>query len=102
MSFFQNMISSIMKNGLSLGRFGTREFGSLHQDIKKATESVMSTTGEVSSIAFAGHLLDLIESQNNEDLDIFLTYLMEEYDINTDSLLKNVEAYSKERNNKNP
>ncbi|MDA9033058.1 malonyl-CoA decarboxylase [Gammaproteobacteria bacterium] len=101
MSFFQNMISSIMKNGLSLGRFGTREFGSLHQDIKKATESVMSTTGEVSSIAFAGHLLDLIEAQNNEDLDIFLTYLMEEYDINTDSLLKNVEAYSKERNNKN-
>ncbi|MDC6460611.1 malonyl-CoA decarboxylase family protein, partial [Gammaproteobacteria bacterium] len=72
-----------------------------HQDIKKATESVMSTTGEVSSIAFAGHLLDLIEAQNNEDLDIFLTYLMEEYDINTDSLLKNVEAYSKERNNKN-
>ena len=95
------MIASIMKNGLSLGRFGTREFGSLHQDIKKATESVMSTTGEVSSIAFAGHLLDLIESQNNEDLDIFLTYLMEEYDINTDSLLKNVEAYSKDRNNKN-
>ncbi|MDA8541251.1 malonyl-CoA decarboxylase [Gammaproteobacteria bacterium] len=101
MSFFQNMISSIMKNGLNLGRFGTREFGSLHQDIKKATESVMSTTGEVSSIAFAGHLLDLIESQNNEDLDIFLTYLMEEYDINTDFLLKNVEAYSKDRNNKN-
>ena len=28
---------------------------------------------------------------------IFLTYLMEEYDINTDSLLKNVEAYSKDR-----
>src|SRR6056300_1163316 len=101
MSFFQNMISSIMKNGLNLTRFGTQEFGIFHKDIKKATKSVMSSTGEVSSMAFSGHLLDLIEAQNNEDLDIFLTYLMEEYDINTDSLLKNVEAYSKDRNNKN-
>jgi len=55
------MISSIMKSGLNLGRFGIQDFGTLHQDIKKATDSVMSTTGEVSSIAFAGHLLDLIE-----------------------------------------
>ena len=65
MSFFQNMISSIMKNGLNLTRFGTQEFGIFHKDIKKATKSVMSSTGEVSSMAFSGHLLDLIEAQNN-------------------------------------
>lgn len=95
------MISSIMKNGLSLGRFGTREFGSLHQDIKKATESVMSTTGEVSSIAFAGHLLDLIEAETEDSLDEYLSYLLKEYDIDTDSLLKNVEAYSRDKNSTN-
>ena len=95
------MISSIMKSGLNLGRFGVQDFGTLHQDIKKATDSVMSTTGEVSSIAFAGHLLDLIESETNDDLDEYLSYLLEAYDIDTESLLGNIEAYSKDKNDKN-
>jgi malonyl-CoA decarboxylase len=95
------MISSIMKSGLNLSRFGIQDFGSLHQDIKKATESVMSTTGEVSSIAFAGHLLDLIEAETEDGLDEYLSYLLKEYDIDTDSLLKNVEAYSTDKNSTN-
>ena len=95
------MISSIMKSGLNLSRFGIQDFGSLHQDIKKATESVMSTTGEVSSIAFAGHLLDLIEAETEDSLDEYLSYLLKEYDIDTDSLLKNVEAYSRDKNSTN-
>ena len=95
------MISSIMKSGLNLGRFGIQDFFTLHQDIKKATDSVMSTTGEVSSIAFAGHLLDLIESETNDDLDEYLSYLLEAYDIDTESLLRNIEAYSKDKNDKN-
>ena len=95
------MISSIMKSGLNLSRFGIQDFGSLHQDIKKATESVMSTTGEVSSIAFAGHLLDLIEAETIDGLDEYLSYLLKEYDIDTDSLLKNVEAYSRDKNSTN-
>ena len=95
------MISSIMKSGLNLSRFGIQDFGSLHQDIKKATESVMSTTGEVSSIAFAGHLLDLIEAETEDGLDEYLSYLLKEYDIDTDSLLKNVEAYSRDKNSTN-
>ena len=95
------MISSIMKSGLNLSRFGIQDFGSLHQDIKKATESVMSTTGEVSSIAFAGHLLDLIDAETEDGLDEYLSYLLKEYDIDTDSLLKNVEAYSRDKNSTN-
>jgi len=90
-----------MKTGLKLGRFVVQYFGTLHQDIKKATDSVMSTTGEVSSIAFAGHLLDLIESETNDDLDEYLSYLLEAYDIDTESLLRNIEAYSKDKNDKN-
>ena len=95
------MISSIMKSSLNLSRFGIQDFGSLHQDTKKATESVMSTTGEVSSIAFAGHLLDLIEAETEDGLDEYLSYLLKEYDIDTDSLLKNVEAYSRDKNSTN-
>ena len=95
------MISSIMKSGLNLGRFGVQDFGTLHQDIKKATDSVMSTTGEVSSIAFAGHLLDLLEAKTNDDLDEYLSYLLEDDYIDTESLLRNIEAYSKDKNDKN-
>ena len=62
MNFFQNMLSSIMKSRLAFSRPGAEDFGFFHKEINKATESVMSTTGEVSSIAFAEHLLDLIEN----------------------------------------
>ena len=95
------MISSIMKSGLSLGRFRSQNFGTLHKDINKAADSVMSTTGEVSSIVFAEHLLELINEQTDEDLLVFLSYLLKEYDIDTESLLKNIQSYQTERNQNN-
>ena len=101
MNFFQNMISSIMKNGLSLTGFRSHNFGELHKDINKAADSVMSSSGEVSSIVFAEHLLHLINDQTDEDLLVFLNYLLTEYDIDTESLLENVQAYQSERNQDN-
>lgn len=90
-----------MKNGLSLSRFRTQDFGTLHKDINKAADSVMSTTGEVSSIVFAEHLLVLINEQTDEELLVFLNYLLKEYDIDTESLLRNVQAYQSKRNHNN-
>ena len=101
MNFFQNMISSIMKNGLSLTGFRSHNFGELHKDINKAADSVMSSSGEVSSIVFAEHLLHLINDQTDEELLVFLNYLLTEYDIDTESLLENVQAYQSERNQDN-
>jgi malonyl-CoA decarboxylase len=101
MNFFQNMISSIMKNGLSLTGFRSHNFGELHKDINKAADSVMSSSGEVSSIVFAEHLLHLINDQTDEELIVFLNYLLTEYDIDTESLLENVKAYQSERNQDN-
>ena len=101
MNFFQNMISSIMKNGLGLTRFRSHNFGELHKDINKAADSVMSSSGEVSSIVFAEHLLHLIDDQTDEELLVFLNYLLTEYDIDTESLLQNVQAYQSERNQDN-
>ena len=40
----------------------------LHKDSKRAVESVMSTTGEVSSVVYSEHLLELIENQTQDDL----------------------------------
>jgi malonyl-CoA decarboxylase len=101
MNFFQNMISSIMKNGLGLAGFRSHNFGELHKDINKAANSVMSSSGEVSSIVFAEHLLHLIDDQTDEELLVFLNYLLTEYDIDTESLLENVQAYQSERNQDN-
>ena len=90
-----------MKNGLGLAGFRSHNFGELHKDINKAANSVMSSSGEVSSIVFAEHLLHLINDQTDEELLVFLNYLLTEYDIDTESLLENVQAYQSERNQDN-
>ena len=101
MNFFQNMISSIVENGLSLRRFRTHGFGTLHKDINEATNSVMYSSGQVSSIAFGEHLLNLIEEKNDEGLVVYLEYLLQEYDVNSELIIKAAQNYSKNKNQKN-
>ena len=101
MSFFQNILSSVMKSTKRLNRFGLNSFGKLHNDINKAVESVMSTSGEVSSMVYAEHLLNLIEEQDDKSLIKFLKTLLSNYDIDTKKLLKDVKIYSSEKNEQN-
>jgi malonyl-CoA decarboxylase len=101
MSFFQNILSSVMKSTKRLNRFGLKSFGKLHKDINKAVESVMSTSGEVSSMVYAEHLLNLIEEQDDKSLIKFLKTLLSNYDIDTKKLLKDVKIYSSEKNEQN-
>ena len=101
MSLFQNILSSVMKGTRRLNRLGSRSFGTLHKDINKATESVMSTTGEVSTQVYAEHLLNLIEDLDDKRLSTFLKNLLSKYDIDTKTLLKNAKNYSSEKNEKN-
>ena len=101
MSLFQNILSSVMKGTRRLNRLGSKSFGTLYKDINKATESVMSTTGEVSTQVYAEHLLNLIEDLDDKRLSIFLKNLLSKYDIDTKVLLKNAKNYSSEKNEKN-
>ena len=101
MSLFQNILSSVMKGTRRLNRLGSKSFGTLHKDINKATESVMSTTGEVSTQVYAEHLLNLIEDLDDKKLSTFLKNLLSKYDIDTKILLKNAKNYSSEKNEKN-
>tara|TARA_X000000368_G_scaffold232481_1_gene183644 strand:- start:219 stop:1472 length:1254 start_codon:yes stop_codon:yes gene_type:complete len=101
MSFFQNIISSIMRSPLKKGLFGGEEFGVLHKDIDKALEAVMSTSGEVSSLVYAEHLLNLIEALNDQDLITFLQKLSTKYDIDPGALSKATVSYSKEKTQAN-
>ena len=101
MSLFQNILSSVMKGTRRLNRLRSKSFGKLHNDINKAVDSVMSTSGEVSSLVYAEHLLNLIEDQDDNGLKKFLKDLLKNYDINTKTLLKDVENYSSNKNSEN-
>ena len=101
MSLFQNILSSVMKGTRRLNRLGSKSFGKLHNDINKAVDSVMSTSGEVSSLVYAEHLLNLIEVQDDNNLNKFLKNLLSNYDIDTKKLAEDVKNYSSEKNEEN-
>ena len=101
MSFFQNIISSIMRGTLKNDYFGGEEFGTLHKDINKALESVMSSSGEVSSLVYAEHLLTLIETLDENGLVVFLKQLSENYDIDPETLSKASKEYSANKTQQN-
>ena len=101
MSLFQNILSSLVKGTRRLNRLGSKNFGKLHNDINKAVDSVMSTSGEVSSLVYAEHLLNLIETQDDNNLNKFLKNLLSNYDIDTKKLAQDVKNYSSEKNEEN-
>lgn len=101
MSFFQKILSSVMKGTRRLNRIGSKSFGKLHKDINKAVDSVMSTTGEVSSLVYAEHLLNLIENQDDKGLKKFLLYLLTNYDIDTGKLIEDVKTYNNDKSDQN-
>ena len=101
MSLFQNILSSVMKGTRRLNRLRSKSFGKLHKNINKAVYSVMSTTGEVSSLVYSEHLLNLIEKLDDKSLYKFLNHLLSNYDIDTKKLTKDVKNYSSEKNDKN-
>ena len=101
MSFFQKILSSVMKGTRRLNRIGSKSFGKLHKDINKAVDSVMSTTGEVSSLVYAEHLLNLIENQDDNGLKKFLLNLLSNYDIDTGKLIEDVKTYNNDKNDQN-
>tara|TARA_B100001248_G_scaffold24938_1_gene16382 strand:+ start:62 stop:1291 length:1230 start_codon:yes stop_codon:yes gene_type:complete len=90
-----------MKGTRRLNRLGSKRFGKLHNNINKAVDSVMSTTGEVSSLVYAEHLLNLIEDQDDKGLKKFLKDLLKNYDIDTKTLLKDIKNYSSNKNAEN-
>ena len=90
-----------MRGSLKGGYFRSKDFGDLHKDINKALESVMSKSGEVSSLVYAEHLSNLIENLDDKKFIDFFNTLIEKYDIDTNSLLKASKEYSKNKTQKN-
>jgi malonyl-CoA decarboxylase len=81
--------------------FRSKDFGILHDDIYKALESVMSKSGEVSSLVFAEHLSNLIEELNDKEFIEFFDAILEKYDIDSQALLKATNEYTKNKTQNN-
>ena len=102
MSFFKNLISSINERSLlKSSYFRSKDFGILHEDIYKALDSVMSKSGEISSLVFAEHLSTLIENLNDNEFIEFFENLHTKYDIDPENLLQASNIYSKNKTQKN-
>ena len=102
MNFFQNLLSSIMRPSLlKSSYFRSKDFGILHDDIYKALESVMSKSGEVSSLVFAEHLSNLIEELSDKEFIKFFDSILEKYDIDSQALLKATNEYTKNKTQNN-
>ena len=102
MSFFKNLISSIKERSLlKSSYFRSKDFGILHEDIYKALDSVMSKSGEISSLVFAEHLSTLIENLNDNEFIEFFENLHTKYDIDSENLLQASNIYSKNKTQKN-
>ena len=102
MNFFQNLLSSITKRSLlKSSYFRSKDFGVLHQDINKALDSVMSKSGEISSLVFAEHLSNLIEELNDEEFIKFFDAVLKKYDIDSQALLKATNEYTKNKTQNN-
>ena len=101
MNFFQNLLSSLMSRSRKGGYFRSNSFGVLHKDINKALESVMSKSGEVSSLVFAEHLSNLIEESDDKEFINFFDTVLEKYDIDEKALLRATNEYTKNKTQRN-
>ena len=90
-----------MSRSLKGGYFRSKDFGILHEDINKALESVMSKSGEISSLVYAEHLSNLIEGLDDSKFIDFFNTLLEKYDIDPNALSKASKEYSKDKTQRN-
>ena len=90
-----------MSRSLKGGYFRSKDFGILHEDINKALESVMSKSGEISSLVYAEHLSNLIEGLDDSQFINFFNTLLEKYDIDPNALSKASKEYSKDKTQRN-
>ena len=101
MSLFQNLISSIKSGPLKSRYFRSKDFSNLPKDIDKAVESVMSKSGEVSSLVYAENLFSLVEELSDKQFIDFFDSLLEKYDIDSDALSKSSIEYTKNKTQEN-
>ena len=101
MRIFQSMLTAlvgtpILSGPLRSGILGKRGDKSIHDDPKAAVAAVLGATGDVSSLIYAESLLDQIEAMDDANLDILVTHIATEHDLNAGALSAAAESYASE------
>ena len=98
MKFIYNAVVSLLRKSPLLPSLKTEEVGrlKLNQNPKNAIHSVLSATGEVSSLVYAEHFLSIYEEMSeNQKISIF-KYLLENLDIDHVKLRQAAEEYGQD------
>ncbi|MEC7852137.1 MAG: hypothetical protein VYB04_02645, partial [Pseudomonadota bacterium] len=80
MRILQNMLTALVSAPNRMRALGWGQPANLAKDPQSAVEAVLSATGQVSSLVYAGTLLDQIEAMDDEALQHLLTHIAVNHD----------------------
>ena len=91
MRIFQSMLTAlvgtpILNGPLRSGILGKRGDKSIDDDPHAAVAAVLNATGDVSSLIYAETLLDQIEAMDDASLDMLVTHIASDHDLNAGAL----------------
>jgi len=99
MRIFQSMLTAlvgtpILNGPLRSGILGKRGDKSIDDDPHAAVAAVLHATGDVSSLIYAETLLDQIEAMDDASLDMLVTHIASDHDLNAGALSAAAESYT--------
>ena len=100
MKFIYNAFMSLLRKSPLLPGLNNESVGplKLNKDPKGAIDSVLSATGEVSSLVYAEHFLNMYESMTEKQKIKIFQYLLENLDINPTKLSEAADEYRRDPN----
>ena len=95
MRILQNMLTALVSAPNRMRALGWGQPAKLAKDPQSAVEAVLSATGQVSSLVYAGTLLDQIEAMDDEALQHLLTHIAVNHDVDASALADAAALYAR-------
>ena len=95
MRILQNMLTALVSAPNRMRALGWGQPANLAKDPQSAVEAVLSATGQVSSLVYAGTLLDQIEAMDDEALRHLLTHIAVNHDVDASALADAAAIYAR-------
>ena len=95
MRILQNMLTALVSAPNRMRALALGQPADVASNPETAVEAVLSATGEVSSLVYAGTLLDQVEAMDGKALQDLLTHLAANYDIDSKALGEAAALYAR-------
>ena len=96
MRILQNMLTALVSAPNRMRALAWGQQADLAKDPESAVEAVLSATGQVSSLVYAGTLLDQMEAMDGEGLQQLLSHIAVKHDIDASALADAAALYARE------